>query len=74
MFYFDYGCLAFWGLTEAQEREVLAVLVRPALVDALPHSEVEVDEFQVQWGSRVGGWVGRGKQSGWVQRLEAACH
>ena len=29
VFYFDYGCLAFWGLSERQEREVLGLLVRP---------------------------------------------
>lgn len=28
IFYFDYGCLAFWGLSERQEREVLGLLVR----------------------------------------------
>lgn len=53
VFYFDYGCLAFWGLSERAEREVLRLLVAPALVDALPHGEVEVDEFQVR---RRGGW------------------
>ena len=53
VFYFDYGCLAFWGLSERAEREVLRLLVQPALVDALPQGEVEVDEFQVRAG--VGG-------------------
>ena len=47
VFYFDYGCLAFWGLTERQEREVMRSLVGPCLIDALPAGEVEVDEFQV---------------------------
>ena len=104
VFYFDYGCLAFWGLSERQEREVLGLLVSgrgvvdcmaqvyeqallpllggenahatpwlqllwaelvtsgrlllnspctsiaqvgPALVDALPASEWEVEQFQV---------------------------
>jgi uncharacterized Rmd1/YagE family protein len=46
-FYFDYGAVAFWGLSERQEREVLRSLLAPCLVDALPQGEVEVDEFQV---------------------------
>ena len=49
VFYFDYGCLAFWGLSERQEREVMRSLVAPCLVDALPASEVEVDEFQFHY-------------------------
>jgi len=27
VYYFDFGCLAFWGLSERQEREVLGLLV-----------------------------------------------
>ena len=57
MFYFDYGCLAFWGLTERQEREVMRGLVGPCLIDALPAGEVEVDEFQVGGCWWVVGWV-----------------
>jgi uncharacterized Rmd1/YagE family protein len=49
VFYFDYGCLAFWGLSERQEREVLGLLVGPALVDALPASEWEVEQFQFHY-------------------------
>ncbi|PSC74837.1 Sporulation RMD1 [Micractinium conductrix] len=49
VFYFDYGCLAFWGLSERQEREVMRMLAGPCLVDALPSSEVEVDEFQFHY-------------------------
>jgi uncharacterized Rmd1/YagE family protein len=50
-FYFDYGAVAFWNLSEAREREVIRGLLGPCLVDALPAGEVEVDEFQ------VGGWA-----------------
>ena len=45
VFYFDYGVVACWGLTAAQERDVLRS-VGPFLVDKLPASEVEMDEFQ----------------------------
>jgi hypothetical protein len=62
-FYFDYGAVAFWGLSERQEREVLRTLLAPCLVDDLEMSEVEVDEFQVGGGGRwkdtgVGACVG----------------
>ncbi|KAL4859482.1 Sporulation protein RMD8 [Chlorella vulgaris] len=48
-FYFDYGAVAFWGLSERQEREVLRTLLAPCLVDDLEMSEVEVDEFQFHY-------------------------
>ncbi|KAL4430906.1 hypothetical protein ABPG75_006162 [Micractinium tetrahymenae] len=49
VFYFDYGCLALWGLSERQEREVIRALAGPCLVDALPAGEVELDEFQFHY-------------------------
>eukprot|EP00887_Chlorella_sp_A99_P005398 scaffold1.g5398.t1 len=45
VFYFDYGVVAFWGLSPQQEREVLRG-VQKFLVDKLPQSEAEMDEFQ----------------------------
>jgi hypothetical protein len=45
IFYFDYGVLAFWGLTELEEREIIRSLVAPALIDSLSADEIEVDEF-----------------------------
>ena len=49
VFYFDYGVLALWGLTERAEREVVRGLAGPCLVDALPAGEVEVDEFSYHY-------------------------
>ncbi|KDD75005.1 YagE family hypothetical protein [Helicosporidium sp. ATCC 50920] len=48
VFYFDYGVVVFWGLTQRAEAEVLARVVAPALVDALPPREVELDECAFQ--------------------------
>lgn len=45
VFYFDYGVVVIWGLSEAAEREVIRSLAGPALVDPLSPQEVEVDEF-----------------------------
>lgn len=47
MFYFDYGCVAFWGLTQKQEQDILRNLVVPCEDNPLPPAEVEIDEFQV---------------------------
>ncbi len=64
-FYFDYGAVAFWNLSERQEREVIRMLLGPCLVDTLTQSEIEIDEFQVRsclacvfifkgrWGKRM---------------------
>lgn len=49
VFYFDYGVLVMWGLTEPAEREVIRSLAGPALVDPLPPREVEVDEFRFHY-------------------------
>ena len=63
-FYFDYGAVAFWNLSERQEREVIRTLLGPCLVDSLTQNEIEVDEFQVRaQGPRLrqcvaGGWRG----------------
>lgn len=45
VFYFDYGVLVFWGLTEKQERDVIRNIAMPCLLDPLPQREIEVDEF-----------------------------
>jgi uncharacterized Rmd1/YagE family protein len=47
---FDYGVIVLWSLTKHQEADVLANLVGPALEDALPPGEVEVDEFAYVYG------------------------
>ncbi|KAK9822191.1 hypothetical protein WJX81_000989 [Elliptochloris bilobata] len=49
IFYFDYGCITFWGLSQKQEQDVLRNLVVPCMLDPLPGREVEVDEFQVHY-------------------------
>lgn len=36
VFYFDYGVLVFWGLTEKQERDVIRNIAMPCLLDPLP--------------------------------------
>ena len=48
VFYFDYGCVAFWGLTQKQEQDILRNLVVPCEDNPLPPAEVEIDEFQVR--------------------------
>lgn len=45
VFYFDYGVVVIWGLSQAAEREVIRSLAGPALVDPLSPQEVEIDEF-----------------------------
>lgn len=47
---FDYGVVVLWSLTRAQEADVLQNLVGPALEDALPPGETEVDEFAYVYG------------------------
>lgn len=49
IFYFDYGCVAFWGLTQKQEQDVLRNLVVPCEENPLPVSELEIDEFQFHY-------------------------
>lgn len=72
VFYFDYGCLALWGLSERQEREVIRALAGPCLVDALPAGEVELDEFQVGLPLCVCVCMGWGLGGG--RGLLSACH
>ena len=48
VFYFDYGCVAFWGLTQKQEQDILRNLVVPCEDNPLPPAEVEIDEFQAR--------------------------
>lgn len=45
IFYFDYGVLVIWGLTELEERDILRSIVAPFLIDPLSAMEIEVDEF-----------------------------
>ena len=47
---FDYGVVVLWSLNRAQEADVLANLVGPALEDPLPPGETEVDEFAYVYG------------------------
>ncbi|KAK9796644.1 hypothetical protein WJX73_007435 [Symbiochloris irregularis] len=49
IYYFDYGCVAFWGLTVQQEQEVLRSLVLPYQENPLPSFETERDEFQFHY-------------------------
>jgi len=49
IFYFDYGCVAFWGLTQKQEQDILRNLVVPCEENPLPVSELEIDEFQFHY-------------------------
>ncbi|KAK9814251.1 hypothetical protein WJX72_002986 [[Myrmecia] bisecta] len=49
VFYFDYGCIAFWGLTQKQEQDILRNVVVPCEENPLPPSEVEIDEFQFHY-------------------------
>lgn len=49
IFFFDYGCIAFWGLTEIQEQDVLRNMVVPCEENPLPVDEVEIDEFQFHY-------------------------
>lgn len=49
VFYFDYGCVAFWGLTEKQETDILHNIVRPCEENSLPPVEVEIDQFQFHY-------------------------
>lgn len=40
VFYFDYGVIVCWGLSQAAERDVIRSLAGPALVDPLSTQEV----------------------------------
>ncbi|KAK9839104.1 hypothetical protein WJX74_009646 [Apatococcus lobatus] len=49
IFYFDYGCVVFWGLDQKQEQQVLRNVVVPNEENPLPPSEVEIDEFKFNY-------------------------
>jgi uncharacterized Rmd1/YagE family protein len=49
VFYFDYGVIVLWNLAPEEERTVIRGLVAPALVDPLPATEVERDEFSFHY-------------------------
>ncbi|KFM27910.1 Sporulation protein RMD1 [Auxenochlorella protothecoides] len=49
VFYFDYGVIVCWGLSQAAERDVIRSLAGPALVDPLSTQEIEVDEFNFHY-------------------------
>eukprot|EP00884_Botryococcus_braunii_P016721 jgi/Botrbrau1/3732/Bobra.0363s0017.2 len=49
IFYFDYGCVAMWGLTQKEEQDVLRNVVVPCQENPLPPRDVEVDEFQFHY-------------------------
>ena len=49
VFYFDYGCVAFWGLTEKQEQDILTNIVSHCEENSLPSLESEMDEFQFHY-------------------------
>jgi len=51
IFYFDYGCVVFWGLTQEQEQDILRTMVVPCEVNPLPVSELEIDEFNFRYTS-----------------------
>lgn len=56
IFYFDYGCLAFWGLSERQEREVLGLLVREGAGITVMHRP-----------NMLASWFGLCLQASWLQ-------
>jgi uncharacterized Rmd1/YagE family protein len=45
VFYFDYGTVVIWNMSLEDERMLIETIVKPACVDLLDSSEVEVDEF-----------------------------
>jgi len=49
VFIFDYGVVACWGLTEAQERSLLTSVLRSCQVKPLTKKEVQVDELSFHY-------------------------
>lgn len=48
LFFFDYGVVVMWGLTEPQEKYILSLLT-PYEQDKLESDEVETEEFHYQY-------------------------
>eukprot|EP00128_Syssomonas_multiformis_P014410 Colp12_sorted_trinity150504_noHs@30868 len=51
LFYFDYGCIVMWGLTEAQERDVLYELIQFEQ-ETLDKADVQHDEFLFHYNEK----------------------
>jgi uncharacterized Rmd1/YagE family protein len=48
LFFFDYGVVVIWGLTELQERRLLSLLA-PYEEEALERDQQETEEFRYQY-------------------------
>lgn len=49
IFFFDYGVVVFWGMTRAEEQEIIRNVIAVCQRDPLPVKEVEVDEFEYNY-------------------------
>ncbi|KAJ3050681.1 hypothetical protein HK102_012223, partial [Quaeritorhiza haematococci] len=50
LFFFDYGVVVMWGLTEAEERELLGV-IRPFEEESLVEDDIEIEEFHFHYNT-----------------------
>lgn len=50
VFFFDYGVVVLWGLTQKQEQEVLK-LIKPFEDDKVDEDDIETDEFHFHYNS-----------------------
>lgn len=51
IFFFDYGVVACWGLTESQEKTIVHGIARQVVIQPLPDNEVESDKFQFNYSA-----------------------
>lgn len=51
VFFFDYGVVACWGLTESQEMTIVRGLASQCVEQPLPDKEIESDKFQFNYSA-----------------------
>jgi uncharacterized Rmd1/YagE family protein len=52
IFYFDWGCIVFWGLDKSMERHIIKEIAEPCLEgDALPTDRIERDQLRLMYTS-----------------------
>lgn len=51
VFFFDYGCICLWGLTQSQEKEIVKLTATHSGQEPLPARDVEIDLFQFHYSA-----------------------
>eukprot|EP00877_Chromochloris_zofingiensis_P008596 jgi/Chrzof1/3990/Cz13g16090.t1 len=51
VFFFDYGVVCCWGLSQLQEQEIVQSIARKCEDEPLPAPEVEIDQFEFNYSA-----------------------